>query len=89
MTVEKAIEVLNEIGEETKIEDTLKNLSNSNTFTALKIAVHALKKRVPKKPIKSDEQVIRYVQTYKWSVLFKNFYRQRSNKLLLSLRTEF
>ena len=47
MTAEKAIEVLNKIGEETNIEDTLKNLSNSNIFTALKLAVHALEKQVP------------------------------------------
>ena len=37
MTAEKAIEVLNEIGEETNIEDTLKNLSNSNTFITARI----------------------------------------------------
>lgn len=49
MTAEKAIEVLNKIGEETNIEDTLKNLSNSNIFTALKLAVHALEKQVAKK----------------------------------------
>lgn len=48
MTAEKAIEVLNKIGEETNIEDTLKNLSNSNIFTALKLAVHALEKQVAK-----------------------------------------
>lgn len=71
MTAEKAIEVLNEICEETNIEDTLTNLSNSNTFTALKIAVHALEKKVPKKPIKS---VIRYVQTYKCPFCLKTFY---------------
>lgn len=46
MTAEKAIEVLNKIGEGASIEDVLKNLSNSNTFTALKLAVHALEKRV-------------------------------------------
>lgn len=71
MTAEKAIEVLNEIGEGANIEDTLKNLSNSNTFTALKLAVHALEKKVPKKPIKS---VIRYVQTYKCPFCLKTFY---------------
>nr|DAH06449.1 MAG TPA: ribosome, girodazole, girolline, antibiotic complex, 50S [Caudoviricetes sp.] len=49
MTAEKAIEVLNEIGEGANIEDMLKNLSNSNTFTALKLAVHALEKQVAKK----------------------------------------
>lgn len=49
MTAEKAIEVLNKIGEETNIEDTLKNLSNSNIFTALKLAVHAFEKQVAKK----------------------------------------
>lgn len=49
MTAEKAIEVLNKIGEETNIEDILKNLSNSNIFTALKLAVHALEKQVAKK----------------------------------------
>lgn len=48
MTAEKAIEVLNEIGEGANIEDMLKNLSNSNTFTALKLAVHALEKQVAK-----------------------------------------
>lgn len=73
MTAEKAIEVLNEIGEGANIEDTLKNLSNSNTFTALKLAAHALEKRVPKKPIKSDEQVIRYVQIYKCPFCLKAF----------------
>lgn len=73
MTAEKAIEVLNGIGEETNIEDTLKNLSNSNTFTALKLAAHALEKRVPKKPIKFDEQVIRYVQIYKCPFCLKAF----------------
>lgn len=53
----KQIEVIGNIydnhelveGEEKNIEDTLKNLSNSNTFTALKLAVHALEKQVPKK----------------------------------------
>lgn len=49
MTAEKAIEVLNGIGEGANIEDMLKNLSNSNTFTALKLAVHALEKQLPKK----------------------------------------
>lgn len=73
MTTKKAIEVLNGIGEGANIEDMLKNLSNLNTFKAIKLAVHALEKRVPKKPIKFDEQVIRYVQIYKCPFCLKAF----------------
>lgn len=73
MTTKKAIEVLNGIGEEKNIEDVLKNLSNLNTYKAIRLAVHALEKRVPKKPILSDEQVIRYVQTYKCPFCLKTF----------------
>lgn len=49
MTTEKAIEVLNGIGEGANIEDMLKNLSNLNTFKAIRLAVHALEKQLPKK----------------------------------------
>lgn len=73
MTTEKAIEVLNGIGEGANIEDMLKNLSSLNTYNALKLAVHALEKRVAKKPLKSDKQVIRYVQIYKCPTCGKGF----------------
>lgn len=73
MTAEKAIEVLNEIGEGANIEDMLKNLSNLNTYKAIRLAVHALEKRVPKKPIKYDELVIPYVQIYKCPFCLKAF----------------
>lgn len=49
MTTEKAIEVLNGIGEGANIEDMLKKLSSFNTYNALKIAVNALEKQLPKK----------------------------------------
>lgn len=41
----------------------------------------------PRKPIESDEQVIRYVQTYECPICGGDIYRKRSVELLLLLRT--
>lgn len=40
------------------------NLTCDLTWKTLDIAVKALEKQIPKKPIKSKEQKIRYVNTY-------------------------
>ena len=57
MTPQEAIERLRKIPVRPKPDNTLDML-------AIIIAVKALEKQIPKKPIKSDRQEIRYTLTY-------------------------
>lgn len=48
-----------------KLSEEIREFYYAESFIkALDMAIQALEKQIPKKPIKSEEQVVRYVNTY-------------------------
>ena len=59
MTESEAIKIL-----QRDLEIQVKNKALTDGIEAIQIAIQALEKQIPKKPIKSENQVVRYVNTY-------------------------
>ena len=68
--IEDTIENLNEIKEILKVKLINENLDGKASDDVKELefdfdrAINALEKQIPKKPIKSENQVVRYVNTY-------------------------
>ena len=59
MTESEAIKIL-----QRDLEIQVKNKALTDGIEAIQIAIQALEKQIPKKPVKSENQVARYVNTY-------------------------
>ena len=59
MTESEAIKIL-----QRDLEIQLENKALPDGIEAIQIAIQALEKQIPKKPVKSENQVARYVNTY-------------------------
>ena len=59
MTESEAIKIL-----QRDLQIQLENKALPDGIEAIQIAIQALEKQIPKKPVKSENQVARYVNTY-------------------------
>ena len=59
MTESEAIKILQRY-----LQIQLENKALPDGIEAIQIAIQALEKQIPKKPVKSENQVARYVNTY-------------------------
>lgn len=59
MTESEAIKIL-----QRDLEIQVKNKALPDGIEAIQIAIQALEKQMPKKPVKSEKQVVMYVNTY-------------------------
>ena len=65
MTEREAVEKLKNMRLFMQIEDNKNECKfTEDDYKANEMAVQALEKQIPKKPIKSENQVVRYVNTY-------------------------
>ena len=65
MTESEAIEKLKNMRLYMQIEDKNNDCKfTGDDYKANEMAIQALEKQIPKKPIKSENQVVRYVNTY-------------------------
>lgn len=65
MTENEAIEKLKNMRLFMQIEDKSNDCKfTEDDYKANEMAIQALEKQIPKKPVKSEKQVVRYVNTY-------------------------
>lgn len=65
MKPSKAIEGLKNLRLFMKLEDKQNEIKFvEDNYEAITLAIKALEKQIPKKPVKSENQVVRYVNTY-------------------------
>ena len=65
MTESEAIAWIKELRDSEEIRELIREFYYTENFIrACDMAVQALEKQIPKRPIKSEKQVIRYVNTY-------------------------